>query len=635
MSLTIYEKFLETAKKHSDRIAIMFSRGGRWNELTWNGYLEVVEGFAAGLQSIGIKKGDRIALLSNSRFEWAVTDLAALGLGAVVVPIYQNSTSEDIAFILGDSGAKLVVCESIEMAQNIRANIGSNSSSNSNKSEGKSAATLKEPAMVRTTNSVTSSPTSVTTPLAILCFENHKNLESEGFLSFHSVQKSGESIIKKSPLNYRLAVEQVSLDDVATILYTSGTTGQPKGVMLTHTQIMSEVGDAFPLLGVTHRDRFLSFLPFAHVLGRIEIWGHALIGYTLAFAESIDLLKKNLVEIKPTIMISVPRIFEKIYNGIIAQVELSPIKSKTFWWAISVGREISKYKIEKKPVPLTLALQYQLARRLVFDAITERIGGRLRFSVCGGAPLAKPIAEFFHAVGILILEGYGLTETTAAIAVNTPYDYRFGTVGRPIGDVKVKIADDGEILVHSKKVMKNYYNDPAATERAFTDGWFHTGDIGELSDDGFLRITDRKKDLIKTAGGKYVAPQRLEGFLKINRYISQVHIHGDKRKYVVALVTLDQALVKIYAQEIGLPHEDYILLTEQPEIKELARQAVAEANAHLASFESIKSFAIVPREFTVESGELTPSLKVKRKAVDQNYRDLIEHLYGHERSGKD
>jgi long-chain acyl-CoA synthetase len=325
---------------------------------------------------------------------------------------------------------------------------------------------------------------------------------------------------------------------------------------------------------------------------------------------------------------TVPRIFEKIYNGILAQAEISPIRSRVFHWAISVGREISKYKVEKQPVPMELAVRYQLARKLVFNAITERLGGELRFAICGGAPLSRPIAEFFHAAGILILEGYGMTETTAAVAVNTPFDYRFGTVGKGIGDAKFKIAEDGEILVHSKKVMKCYHNDSDATAAVLEDGWLHTGDIGEISPEGYLRITDRKKDLIKTAGGKYVAPQRLEGLLKTNRFISQVHVHGDQRKYVVALLTLNFDQVERFATENDISWKDRESLIENPKVKELVRKAVADANSHLASFESIKNFAILPRDFTIESGELTHSLKVKRKVVDQNYASLIEHLYG-------
>jgi long-chain acyl-CoA synthetase len=602
MSDTICRKFLETAKKQSERTAVLVKRGDRWNEIDWNGYRSTVEAIAAGLQTMGVRRGDRVAILSDTRMEWAATDLAILGLGAITVPIYKNSTPEDIAYMLSDSTAKILICESAPQARKLREIT-------------KNLKTIEK----------------------IICFEREVG-KSKGtadaepnqelFTLLDEVQAKGEAALKKSPTLYDLAVREQGLEDMATIIYTSGTTGKPKGVVLTHAQIMSEVADAFPLLGVTFRDRSLSFLPYAHVLGRIEVWGHALIGYTMAFAESIDRLKDNLIETSPTIMVSVPRVFEKIYIGILAAAEISPVRSKIFHWALSVGSEISRHKVEKQAVPIDLALKYRLAQKLVFNTILERLGGKLRFAVCGGAPLSQPIAEFFHAAGVLILEGYGLTETTGSIAVNTPFDYRFGTVGKAVGDVRFKIAEDGEILAQSKKIMKEYFNDPVSTSKVFTDGWFHTGDIGELSNEGYLRITDRKKDLIKTAGGKYVAPQKLEGLLKANRFISQVHIFGDQRKYVVALLTLNMHDVEKAAKDLGVTTKDRAKLIENPKVKELIRDAVAEANSHLASFESIKNFAILPNDFTVESGELTPSLKVRRKVVDEKYKQVIEGLYG-------
>jgi long-chain acyl-CoA synthetase len=593
MSQTVCHKFLETSEKYASRLAVMHKRGGRWNELDWSDYRALIESIAAGLQTLGVRKGDRIAILSNTRLEWAATDLAILGLGAVTVPIYQNSTPEDLAFILENSRTKILICES--------------------ESQFRKLSSILKP---------------LTGIEKIICFEGEASAD---YKTLEEIQLAGEAALKKSPTLYELALREVTLADTATIIYTSGTTGRPKGVVITHTQALSEVSDAFPLLGVTVRDRSLCFLPYAHILGRIEIWGHGFTGYTMAFAEGIDRIKDDLVEVKPTIMIAVPRIFEKVYNGILAQAEASPLKSKVFHWALGVGREMSQYKVEKQPVPIDLALRYRLAKKLVFDSISDRLGGRLRFSISGGAPLSRAIAEFFHAAGILILEGYGLTETTAAVAVNTPFDYRFGTVGKAVGEVRFKIADDGEILVQSKKVMKEYLDDPEATAVAITDGWYHTGDIGELSPEGYLRITDRKKDLIKTAGGKYVAPQKLEGLLKASRFISQVHIHGDQKKYVVALLTLNMDSVRQWADENDVTSKSREELVANPRVRDLIKTAVAEANSHLASFETVKNFAILPHDFTVESGELTPSLKIKRKVVDEHYKDLIDSLYGADR----
>ena len=595
MSETVCHKFLETSAKHSEKRAVMFSRGGRWNELDWKSYRTLVESIAAGLQILGVRKGDRVAIFSNTRLEWAAADLAILGLGAITVPIYQNNTADDVAFILNDSQPRVLIGESMTVLR-------------------------KHQTAIAGIKSIES----------LISFDAITGEKSERAANVHSldeIQTQGAAALKLSPTLYELAVGQLDLEDTATLIYTSGTTGRPKGVILTHTQALSEVADAFTLLGVTPRDRSLTFLPYAHILGRIEIWGHALTGYTMAFARSIDKLRDDLMEVQPTLIIGVPRVFEKIYNGILAQAEISSIKSKAFKWAIGVGRDIGLFKINKQPVPVDLALKYQLAKRLVFNSINERMGGRLRFAICGGAPLSQSIAEFFHAAGLLILEGYGATETTAAITVNTPFDYRFGTVGKAIGEVKLRIADDGEILAKSKKIMKGYFNDPEGTAAVIDDGWFHTGDIGELSSEGYLKITDRKKDLLKTAGGKYVAPQRLEGFLKANRFISQVHIHGDQKKYVVALLTLNMGAIRQYAEENGIEYKSAETIVEDARIRDLIRKGVAEANTHLASFESIKNFALLPKDFTIEAGELTPSLKVKRKVVEEKYRDVLTKLY--------
>lgn len=594
MPETIGQKFLETVTKFPKKTAVMYKSGDRWQELNWIVYREIVTTLAAGLQTIGVRKGDKIAIYSNTRLEWAALDLAILGLGALTVPIYQSSTPEDVEFILKDSEAKILFCENQNLFRRIESNL-------------KKIKSIER----------------------VLCFDKDKKSPpgKEKVTFLDELQTKGETALKKSPTLYELAVREVHIKDPATIIYTSGTTGQPKGVLLTHTQVLSEVSDAFPLLGATSRDRSLSFLPYAHILGRIEVWGHALIGYTMAFAQGIDHLRTNLVEVKPTFFISVPRVFEKIYQGILQQAELNSVKSRVFHWSLAVGREVGRYKMEKLPVPIDLALKYQLAKKLVLNLISEKMGGQLRFAISGGAPLSRSIAEFFHAIGILVLEGYGLTETTAAITVNTPFDYRFGTVGKPVGDVKIKIAEDGEILVHSKKVMKEYYHNEEATKLTIIDGWFHTGDIGELSSDNYLRITDRKKDLIKTAGGKFVAPQKLEGLLKSNQYISNVHIHGERKKYIVALITLNWDLIHDFADNHGIQIKSRNELTEHPKIKGLLRQVIAEANAHLASYESIKQFAILPTDFTIEEGTLTPSLKVKRKIVDQKYKALLDSLY--------
>lgn len=613
MSDNVVRRFLETTKRHPSKVAVRFSQGLKqnvrqnrrdshqaenWLSLNWDEYRRLVESLAAGLQAIGVRKGDRIAILCNTRVEWAALDLAILGLGAVTVPIYPSSTAEDVSFILHDCQAKVFFVESSDVLRRLKKNW------------------FDDPKHRR--------------PEKTILVDAPIKTEAPSFVAtstLDALQQQGETALKASPTLYELAVSELRTEDVATIIYTSGTTGRPRGVVHTHSQVLSEVAEAFPLLGASSSDVSLSFLPYAHVLGRIEVWGHAVIGYTMGFAESLDRLKQGFQEIRPTLIIAVPRIFEKIHAGILAQADISPLRRKAFDWALDVGRKVSACKQEKKAIPLDVALQYAAARKLVFDAIQERLGGRLRFAVCGGAPLNRSIAEFFHAAGLLILEGYGLTETTAAVCVNTPFDYRFGTVGKPIGDVKIKIADDGEVLIQSRKVMKEYLGDPVGTAEAMKDGWFHSGDIGEFDEQGHLKITDRKKDLLKTAGGKYVAPQRLEGFIRLSPFISNVHIHGDNRKFCVALVTLATETLEPWARENGLSFKSTDELAQHPKVKELVRKAIADANSHLAPFETIKNFAILDHDFTVESGELTPSLKVKRKVVDEKYRNLLDSLY--------
>ncbi|MGZ3770202.1 MAG: AMP-dependent synthetase/ligase [Bdellovibrio sp.] len=587
---TLGPYILDMRDRNSNRVAVKFKAKGSWQEKTWAEYYKEAETVGAALLSLNIKSGDSVAIMSNTRYEWSVADLGILGIKAITVPVYQNSTAEDVEYILNNCGARILICESrgpLKIFESVKD---------------------KCPTVEK----------------VVVLEETTQNASVLTWPQFHKI---GEEYLKTHPNCYRDLCATLTPEQTATIIYTSGTTGQPKGVILTHRQAFSEVSDAYPLCGITENDISLTFLPYAHVLGRIEHWGHVFTGCTLAYAESIEKIRNNLVDIKPTFMVSVPRIFEKIYGAILAQIQTQPLKLKLFEWALSIGRKVGDHKMSGEVLPLDLLLKYELARKLVLGKITDAFGGRLRFAISGGAPISKDISMFFHSAGVLILEGYGLTETTGAITVNTPFNYRFGSVGRPIGEVKLRIAEDGEILVKSDKVMKEYYKNPEATKEVFTDSWFHTGDIGEILPSGDLRITDRKKDLIKTAGGKYVAPQRLEGFLKLCPYVGYVHIHGDQKKYIVALLTLDRPSVEKLAKEKNVSYSDWNELVNSAFVKEVVRKAVADANDQLASWESIKKYAILPDEFTVEGGELTPSLKVKRKVIDQRYKDKIEELY--------
>lgn len=592
---TICHALLEARRRPNTQPAARFVRNGKWQSMTWKDYFEGSAKMGAVLSELGVNVGDRVAIFSNTRVEWALADNGILGIGGVTVPIYQSSIASEIEYILNNSGAQVLFVENQALLEKWRA-------------------------IADKTPSVR----------WIICFEV-TNSNNEKVLQYARALEIGAKKLKDTEDFFIDKCENRKLSELATIVYTSGTTGVPKGVMLTHEQIMSEIVEVFRVLDVTEKDASLTFLPFAHIFGRVEHFAHIHVGFMMGYAESIDRMKYGMLEIKPTFLVAVPRIFEKIYIGIVSQADANPSKKKIFQWAVKIGLEVSDARVQKRSIPITTLIQYQLARKLVFDKMVEKLGGRLKFAFSGGAPLSKEIGRFFHAANIYILEGYGLTETTAGVYVNSMYDYRFGTVGKAIGDVETKIADDGEILIKSKKVMQGYYKNEEATREVLSeDGWFATGDIGELTQDGFLRITDRKKDLIKTAGGKFVAPQKLENMLKMNKYISNVLIHGDKRKYVVALLTLNFNEISRFAEEKSITTKDHAQLVRHPAVREIIRKAVADVNAELPSWESIKNFDILNEDFTIESGELTPSLKVRRKFCDKKYASVIDKLYGNE-----
>jgi long-chain acyl-CoA synthetase len=429
-------------------------------------------------------------------------------------------------------------------------------------------------------------------------------------------------------LDQRLAETQP--EDVATIVYTSGTTGPPKGVVQTHANHMAALQASAQTTPTTEGWVHLLFLPLAHSFGRLESFLGPYEGLVTAFAESLDKVGENLREVRPHFICSVPRVFEKVYARILAGVEAgSPLKKRIFNWALGVGRRVSRLQQERRPVPPLLALQHRLAHRLVFSKLHAALGGRLQWAVSGGAPLSREIAEFFHAAGILVLEGYGLTETCPVLTFNRPTHFKFGSVGQALPGIELKIAPDGEILARGPNIAtRGYYKQPEATREVFDpEGWFHTGDIGRLDDEGFLYITDRKKDLIITAGGMNIAPQNIENLLKADPFISQAMVYGDRRPYPVALITVNADELRKFAREQGLPADDPAALVKHPRVVERVGRTVEEKNAQLPSYARIKRFAVLAEDFTQETGELTPTLKVKRKVVTEKYRSVIEDLY--------
>lgn len=566
-SSTITHHFLNAAGRPKEWTAIKYKSHKVWMDLTWRDYYRHAEAVGQGLAALGVKRGDRVAVLADTRWEWAAIDFGIMGIGAVTVPLYPSLRSEDLEAILKNCEPSAIFIEN-------KAQLS--------KWEGlaKRCRFVKQAILIQ--------------PMEDL---------PEEIMSWDELAELGQEKFAKQPDFFEQETAKNKLGDLATIVYTSGTQGESKGAMLTHRQIMSEVSDLAQLFTLTPEDITLSFLPYSHVLGRVELWLHTFSGFTLAFAESAERLKSNLKEVRPTLLVGVPRVFEKIYAAVLAKMESQHRFKVVLDW-------LPRFLIDR-------ALKAQ---------IQEGFGGRLRFAISGGAPLEPKIAAFFNRSGLLILEGYGLTESTAAITVNRPESFEIGSAGQPIGDVKIKIAEDGELLVKSDKVMVGYYGNEQATQEAFEDGYFRTGDIGEWTDKKNLRITDRKKDLIKTAGGKYIAPQKLEGLLKLSPLISHALIHGDRRKYVVALITLNEGYLKDLAKAKGWTFRDFKALTQRPEVAEMVRSVIAEANVHLASFETIKNFAILPHDFTIEAGELTPSLKVKRRACEKRYQETLAEL---------
>jgi len=558
-------------KNRGDQIAIRYKgpKGKVWKDITWTDYLKKIV-FIADLLEKTKKKNEitgrqnNIALLSSTRWEWGAVDIATIGNNDVLIPLYPNQTDEDFLYILEN-------CQPV-----------------------------------------------------ILVLENKKNLEQykriKSKLSFEpellviEEMKIKHESIKENHIDDFLArMKKLKENDTVSVIYTSGTTGNPKGVVLPHSALVSEIVEVFDLFDLFEKDGVqktsLAFLPFAHVMGRIEHWGSCYAGYTLAFAESIEALKKNLDEIKPDFLVAVPRIFEKIYAGIINKIETQPFKKKMFDYALDISKQVAYHRTTNQTMPLTLILQYEVLSRVVFKPIKEVFGGNLKFAICGGAPLSEELGTLFSLMGIEILIGYGLTETFAAVTINTVKHHKSGTVGKPIGDVDIKFDTDGEILVKTKKALKEYYKNPKATKDVFTDdGYFRTGDIGEFTDDGYLKITDRKKDLIKTSGGKYVAPQKIENMLKQNTNISQVLVIGDNQKYISAIINLES-------------------LTPDTNMLDQIKKFIQQVNSSLPSYETIKKFEIITEPWTTENGFLTPSLKVKRKLLEKKYSELIGKLY--------
>ncbi|MBD0328894.1 MAG: long-chain fatty acid--CoA ligase [Thermoleophilia bacterium] len=548
--------------------AYLVERADGWAEVGWEEAGARVDELAAGFLAAGVGPGDTVSILGRTRVEWALCDFAAASIGAVTAPIYQTNSREECAHVLADSGARLLVCEDSEQVEKTRG--------------------LPGPAEVVAMDPV------------------------PGVRSLAELADAGRSVGSE-----RLAAarEAAGSEDVLTLIYTSGTTGPAKGCAITHANFVAEIEAVRQVAGLfAERDVVLLFLPLAHNFARLVTFSAAALGLTVAFLPEPTDVTRALGEVRPTTFPSVPRIYEKMHARVEASfAEATGVKRRLIDRSLAVGREAAARRERGEALPAALRLQHRVADRLVFSKLKERLGGRMRVALSGGGPLAREIVEFFAACGIVILEGYGLSETTSGCTVNRPDAYRFGTVGLPLPGVELRLADDGEVLVRGPTVFRGYHGRPEDTAAAVDpDGWLRTGDVGEVDADGFLAITDRKKELIVTAGGKKIAPQNLENALKASPLVADAVVVGERRPYVVALLTLDP---------------DELSGTGEREARSAVEDVVTAVNAPLGRTEQIKRFAILPRPFAVEDGELTPTLKVRRRVIEERYREQIDALY--------
>ncbi|PYO76936.1 MAG: long-chain fatty acid--CoA ligase [Gemmatimonadetes bacterium] len=588
---TLTELFFDAVERYANHpAAFRYKADGTWRSVTHRAVAERVQALAVGLRELSLGAGEKVAILSETRLEWTLADYACLCIRATDVPIYPTLPANQVEYILRDSGAAAVFCSTaaqVEKIQAVRAGL---------------------PALRH-----------------IIAFDPQAG---SGVIPLADVEQRGRAGAAKYP-RFKEDALAVRPDDLATLIYTSGTTGQPKGVMLSHGNICSNVNACVEVLRASEDDSCLAWLPLSHILERMVEYYFLDVGVTINFAESVDTVAPNLVEVHPTIVAGVPRLYEKVYARVLeSALSGSALKRRIFLWAKRIGEAWTAHRLAGIPVPLTLRLRHALADRLVFAKLRARTGGRIKFFVSGSAPLAPEVARFFYSAGLPVIEGYGLTETSPVLTLNPLQRLKLGAVGKPIPGVLIKIAPDGEILAKGPNIMRGYYNKPDETREAIdADGWFHTGDIGELDADGYLKITDRKKDLLKTAGGKYIAPQPIENTVRLNKFVASAVVLGDQRKFPIILIVPNFENLERWAKERGLAYASQADLIRLADVKAKMEREVMGGLRDLAKFEMPKKVVLLERDFTIESGELTPSLKVKRRQVEKNCKDLIDRVY--------
>ena len=590
---TLADLFTHAAEKYDLIDALNYKSGGEWKRISSRSVLERAGNIALGLYSLGLRKGDRAAIISANSPEWTLADAGCQFAGVLDVPIYTTLSPASIKYIIEDSQTRVFFVQNRELYERIADEIADS------------------PSIER------------------FVFFDPADVEMSNAMSLEDLERLGGKLRKSQPDLLDSLTHAIKSGDVATLIYTSGTTGEPKEVMLSHNNIVSNVIDTCDKYTFSDHDVPLSVLPLSHIFERSAMYLYFFNGMSVHYAESVEKVPDNLREVRPTIFIGVPRIFEKVYaKAKLKAAESGGIKERIFDWAIEVAKAVALKNEEDETIPLGLKLKHALADRLVYSKLRDFFGGRLRYCITGGAALPDEIYLIFTGAGIAIMQGYGLTETSPVITSNNPIDMKLGTVGKPIRNTKIRIASDGEVEATGPGVMLGYYNKEQATRDAFTeDGWFRTGDIGEIDGDGFLKITDRKKELFKTSGGKYIAPSPIEQMIRSSRFVNQVVLIGNERKFASALIVPNFEMLDSYAKHKGFDQMSPAEYCQDPKILDLFERQVAAATQGLAKFETVKKIALLENELSVDGGELTPTMKMKRRVIDTKYKDVIDRIY--------
>ncbi len=594
---TLPKALLNIAERQPDRVAMRNKDFGIWRDITWAEYLENVKNVALGLHALGVKYQERVAIIGENRPEWLYSALGAVCAGATWVGIYTTNPAAECEYVVGHSDSVIYICEDEEQF---------------------------DKALVFRDN------TPKLRKLIVWDMEGLKHFEDPMFMSFDKLLELGRETDRQNPELFRQLCGQVQPEDIAGIIYTSGTTGPPKGAMLAHEGYLWVGEAARSVMDTKVDDETISFLPLNHVYEQIfDIMFHLSVGHIVNFTENTDTVMADMREVSPTVFHAVPRIWEKYYSAIVLKMaDATWLKRTLFNIAIKIGTRYNNKALSKEKMPLLLALQYKVAYFVIFRKLKKRLGfDRVRFGSSGAAPISQEVLKFFLSIGIPIREGYGMTETTGVTHISDEKTFKVGSVGKPLPGTEVRISEDGEIVVKHKGIFKGYYKDEEQTREVLRDGWMYTGDVGEIDEDGFLKLTDRKKDLIITAGGKNIAPQYLENILKFSPYINDAVVIGDGRKYLTAIIVIDDENVIKFAQDHKVQYTTFASMTRAPEVIELIQQEVDKVNRQVARVENIRKFKILDKKLYTEDGEVTPTMKVKRKAINEQFADVIEAMY--------